>query len=275
MGHACTCNEGSSSTPCGQGLCPPGSACVDSSFGPACNECGFAGEVCCSTFPQCWDDELGVDGGLHCRNGVCAFSPLPKPEAGPHDALAVDACANLMSCEQCVFGYVPVTENPAPVTSNVCSASELQAYISACFSSTGSQAACDTWSAADSGACGACITSPSGPVAQDTLNYGGCIDLTLGTVAKEKSSGGSGSCGDVYAAEEGCLNYVCGGCSPYATTFQDCWTSAGTACASYGELEYSSAVCAPLQNNNVAPNCFPGSDAALLAFFNVFCGTGP
>jgi hypothetical protein len=199
-----------------------------------------------------------------------------------------------VACEVCdVSGYTaPMMGKPAQVL-NACTATQLQAFVTACFSSTASSATCTAWAKQDGGACTTCLN----PVLQSSANWGpfdcatssspcgansgGCVDLILKAQASEKASGGSGSCGDAITGAFGCEDYACSTCT--TADFQACvkdTLSTGTThqCGSYYDVQVNpTGPCMALQSD-AAPaslnNCFPQTDADNVNFVNVWCGTG-
>jgi hypothetical protein len=158
------------------------------------------------------------------------------------------------------------------------------------ISGTANATACDAWKQQDSGACGACVASASesasawGPVVCDsasacTANSGGCVDLLTGTVADEVGQGGAGSCGDLFAVAASCESFACASCFANDTELTQCYQSAtANECQSYDDATKVSNIgpCVAVNADaSAVAVCFPGTDAEVNAFVNVFCGTGP
>ncbi len=202
------------------------------------------------------------------------------------------SCASGLTCEVCdVSGYSSPTMGTPIQAVAACKTADLQAFETACFSSTATSATCATWQKGqpDGGACSACLgaslqsdtswgpfdcESQSSPCG---ANSGGCVDLVLKTQSQEKVKNGAGSCGDLITANFGCQDYACGGCSD--TDFTTCDTSAtANECKSYVDaFSASTGPCAPLLTDATVPadSCFPqADDASRVAFLDVFCGTG-
>jgi hypothetical protein len=174
-------------------------------------------------------------------------------------------------------------------------ASELQAFVTACFSSGATMSACKAWETMDGGACSMCLapvlrTSPQwGPfdcanaMAPCGANAGGCVDLILNTVSQEKTQGGNGSCGDLVTINFGCQDYACSSCdAPSDNNPADgpaCESSAvANECLQYVDgVDSPTGVCGILGSDAAPPainDCFPSTDAENVNFVNVFCGTG-
>jgi hypothetical protein len=171
-----------------------------------------------------------------------------------------------------------------------CTQTELQAFVTACFSSTSSSATCTAWSQQDSGACGSCLApvlqsqTTWGPFDCQTssspcgANSGGCVDLVMNQVSQEGITGGSGSCGDLVTTNFGCQDYACGTCA--TTDFQTCDQSAvANECANFvSQVDSATGVCAGINSDAAPPklsSCFPQSDSDNVNFVDIFCGAGP
>ena len=225
-----------------------------------------------------------TDGGADVKSD----KPITKPDSGGDSG---PGCASGLACENCdVTGYTAVQQGKPVAMPGSCTAAQLQAFVTACFSSGASQATCTAWSQQDSGACGTCLA----PVLQSSANWGpfdcatssspcgansgGCVDLVTNSVSTEKGQGGAGSCGDLVTVNFGCQDYACGTCS--TTDFQTCDQSAtANECKSYVDAVTSdTGPCGPI-NGDAAPakaqSCFPQTDADNVNFVDIFCGTGP
>ena len=244
----------------------------------------------CSSTPK-----NGADGGDTGITGLDAKSDkvVNNNDSGGDGA----ACGSGLACEECnVSGYAPVQMAKPLAVVNACTLTQLQAFVTACFSSGASSSTCTAWEQADSGACGTCLepvlqTSASwGPFDCATssspcgANEGGCVDLVLNTVSTEKSQGGAGSCGDLVTINFGCQDYACSECeAPNDTNAADgtaCDQSAvANECVQYvNAVESGTGACAAIDGDSAPPNsasCFPQSDAQNVDFVNIFCGTGP
>jgi hypothetical protein len=218
------------------------------------------------------------DSGGDTGNGGCSTAPV--------------------SCEQCdVSGYTVAQMGKPTDVINACNATQLQAFVTACFSSGASTATCSAWAKQDGGACSTCLN----PVLQTAANWGpfdcatssspcgansgGCVDLVLGStaIAAEKNNNGAGSCGDAINAAFGCEDFACTGCTVTAD-FTACvkdavGTGATHQCKTYTDVQDSTTGACAVVNSDAAPaaltNCFPQTDADNVNFVNVFCGTGP
>ena len=235
----------------------------------------------------------GCSGGGGNKDGgpdVVAADVKPKPDGSGGDSGG--QCQSGLACEVCdVTSYsAPTMGTPIQVL-NACSPTDLQAFQTACFSSTATSQTCSTWekSQPDGGACAKCLN----PVLQsDTswgpfdcataqspcgANSGGCVDLIMKSQSAEKVKGGAGSCGDLVTTNFGCQDYACGGCS--TTDFATCDKSAtANECKSFvSAVESTTGACAAI-NGDAAPAginaCFPQTDADEVKFLDVFCGTG-
>ncbi len=202
-------------------------------------------------------------------------------------------------CEQCTTdagGYSPIVQGTPTTVMNACTTGELQAFVTACFSSGATTASCTAWNmldaGADAGACAQCLaavteTSPTwGPFVCATTaspcgaNSGGCVDIVLGTVNQEmrvEPDGGVGSCGDQIANAFACEDYTCSTCR--GTDTQACLDDAvATQCATWAQAQTSTTGLCAAANGAAAPaalaSCFPKADVENVAFVNVFCGTG-
>jgi len=177
---------------------------------------------------------------------------------------------------------------------NACSSQEIDAFVAACFGATTTQTTYNAWQTkeADAGACLGCVftlqTSKAwGPLVCTStsclLNRAGCVDLFLGQVSQETSSGGSGSCGDLLGAIYGCQDYACNTCDttpPGSSDYDTCAQAAATnECKSYvGPVDSATGPCAMLTTDASPPgatSCFSEQDTDMPAFMNAFCGTGP
>lgn len=279
--------------------CPTGYTCF---FRPTdgCNAKGqcFAGKaVNCSQYSWCscsWaiTPMCSSTGGLVTLPvfyGVCPSECLGK---------AAIACA---ACD--TSGY-PVTTMSKPVaTPGACSGAQITSWITACHNSS-IPTTCRAWHAAQPQAgmgsgCSACLrATPDSAATWGAIhcadathcsnNIPGCVDLVTNGINQERQAGGSGSCGDLISALEGCENYMCGACPSNDGTGGG-FTGSSEAlceqsvlaneCKSYDTpIESATGPCA-LINGDAAPpkvsRCFPQSDADLPDFFDVFCGTGP
>jgi hypothetical protein len=202
------------------------------------------------------------------------------------------ACQSGLACEVCdVTQYSAPTLGTPIQMKNACTPAELQAFQTACFSSTATTQTCQTWSKGepDGSACVKCLNpnlqsdTSWGPFDCQTTsspcgaNSGGCVDIIMKSQASEKVTGGSGSCGDLVTTNFGCQDYACGGCT--STDFTTCDTSAtANECKQYVDaVQSATGVCAPI-NGDAAPAgidaCFPQDDAGEVKFLDVFCGTG-
>jgi len=96
-------------------------------------------------------------------------------------------------------------------------------------------------------------------------NIEGCVDDALGQVSQEKTSGGSGSCGDLLFASYGCQDAACDACT--GGDFDTCVTAAVAGqCKSYDtSVESPNGPCAALLDD-AAPadvdDCYP--DASIV-----------
>jgi uncharacterized protein (TIGR03382 family) len=211
--------------------------------------------------------------------GVAAFSIAPAAHA---------ACSSGLACEQCdVSGYSPTNQAPplGPST-GACSDTDIQDFVTACVDTSATQATCSAWQTSAPAACSACIVTTNTAASWGALvcastgcqfNTGGCVDLVLGQVSQEASSGGNGSCGDLINASYGCQDYACGTCS--STDFTTCDQSAiANECASYSApVTSTTGPCAVLNGDAGPPQaatCFPQTVADDNAFIAYFCGGG-
>jgi len=229
-------------------------------------------------------------------------------DGGSPDAAEAGLCG-VVACEQCaptvVDGgdaavFIPVTQGKPTALPNACAQAELQAFVTACFSSVATTATCTVWNLSEAdagtdggeGACAVCLaavpqSSPTwGPfdcVATGlpcSANSGGCVDLVLGTVSKEVEQGGAGSCGDAITSAYACEDYACSTCkgADIQTCLQDSIATTHE-CSAFAAAQTSPTGPCATVNDDAAPStlatCFPQTDAANLAFVNVFCGTGP
>jgi len=207
---------------------------------------------------------------------------VPQYDVGPGGCGAV-------ACELCdVSGYVPPVMGVPLQMVGACAASDITAYITACFP-PGTSATCQAWFALDAGACTTCLT-PTQQTASTwgaitcvdsttcNINEAGCVDLLQGTVIDEKAHGGPGSCGDLLTASFGCEDYACSSCTS-PTDFTSCVSDvAMNACVSYVNAEATkNGVCSFLESEAgsvVQSECFPQTNADIATTINVFCGTG-
>ncbi len=238
--------------------------------------------------------------------GIPVNSGCSTPAANNGDAQVLDArpdhrdadagCGSGLMCEECnVSGYMPIMQNKPVQVLNACSAPELQAFVTACFSAGATMGTCTAWEAMDGGACRMCLapvlrTSPTwGPFdcanaqAPCGANAGGCVDLILNTVSQEMSQGGTGSCGDLVTINFGCQDYACSECdAPNDNDAGDgvaCESSAvANECLSFVDAVDSTTGVCGIIGSDAAPaaitDCFPQTDAENVNFVNVFCGTG-
>ena len=233
----------------------------------------------CSSTPA--KDDGGAD--------IKAPDVKPHPDGGD----AAPGCASGLACENCdVTGYTAVQQGKPVAMPGSCTAAQLQAFVTACFSSTATQNTCTTWtnSQPDGGNCATCLS----PVLQSSANWGpfdcatstspcgansgGCVDLVTKTVTAEKGQGGAGSCGDLVTVNFGCQDYACGTCA--TSDFQTCDQSAtANECKSYVDAVTSTTgPCGPINGDAAPPkaqSCFPQTDADNVNFVDIFCGTGP
>ncbi len=253
---------------------------------------GVMGAYGCSS-----NNPIGKDGG----------DAGNKPDTGKADVSQQDGggCPSGLACEQCdVSTYQPGTMSKPVATPGACSGTQITAWITACDSSTSTNATCSAWMAAqpDAGTGSGCVAClGGGPDSAATwgaihcvdsthcfYNFPGCADLVANAVSQEKQAGGTGSCGDAIYAWEGCDDFACGTCPSndgtgggFTGSSQDtCGKSAqANECKNYiTAIDSATGVCA-LINGDAAPaktnNCFPQTDADLPNFFDVFCGSGP
>ncbi len=229
------------------------------------------------------------DGGTDAANdGVVGPDVKPKQDSGGGDS---STCTGVVTCEQCdASGYSAPQEGKPTTVVGACTQAELQAFVTACFSTNANTTTCKAWQTQDSGACGTCLN----PVLQTSAtwgpfdcatssspcgaNSGGCVDLVLGSTATEKGQGGAGSCGDAITSAFGCEDYSCNTCT--TTDFTSCVQDAvAHQCSSYSSVQTSTTGPCAAANSDAAPagiaNCFPQDDAGNVLFVNVFCGTGP
>jgi len=235
----------------------------------------------------------------------CSSSPA-KSDAGEGGIIPKDGskdvvqngdggkCLSGLDCEVCdVTGYTaPVMGTPIQAL-NACSSTDLQAFETACFSSTATTTTCQAWvkTQPDGGVCNACLGATLqsdtswGPFDCQTAqspcgaNSGGCVDLILKSQSAEKVKNGAGSCGDLITTNFGCQDYACGGCTTDAD-FSTCDQSAiANECKPFADaFSQPTGACAPLLSDAAPASlnaCFPqADDASRIAFLNVFCGTG-
>ena len=242
----------------------------------------------------------GGDAGDSGNNGDVHPPPSDSGKDAPQGNDAGNKCPTAVdACEQCdVSGYTPATMGKPTQVIGACTATQLQAFVAACFSSTASTASCQAWGQQDSGACGKCLNptlqsaTTWGPFDCATssspcgANSGGCVDIALAATASEKVGGGAGSCGDAITAAFGCEDYACSTCdstggasSIFAKCVSDSLSTGAThQCSSYYNTQTNpTGPCAALQSD-AAPaslqSCFPQTDADNVNFVNIFCGTG-
>ncbi len=286
---------------CGGIISTSSDAGVDGSITGACSsnsDCA-GGYVCeypvsggCSATKQCFPN-VACKGGISCAcDGTTVTAcgggaPKPIAHTGPCGGADVIAppppCGSSLACEMCdVSGYAPTAQGKPIAASGACSTQQIVDFVTACLSPTATSATCQAWQQVDSGACASCVLTPMtsanwGPLACDnqgcTFNAGGCVDITFGQVSKETGAGGSGSCGDLYNAENGCIEYACISCT--ANDFTTCNNDAmANECKSYVDAtNASNGPCGALDAG--ASRCFPQNNSDFAAFVNVFCGTGP
>lgn len=272
-------------TPCnGDSDCPTDMRCNY----PSTGGCGATKE--CFLQTSCKGKTVCACDGTTITTCAGASKPVAHPgpcnDGGPCGA----ACGSSLCCESCdVTGYAPITMGAARVSVGACTQQQLQAFVTACFSSGADTTSCEAWSTQDAGACAACLTpvltsaTAWGPLDCDTSsspcapNEGGCVDLVLHTTADEAVSGGSGSCGDTITVKDGCVDYGCSTCT--GADVLTCEQSAvANECATYqNQVVSTTGLCAALQGDASSSLgvCFPQTDADNIAFVNVFCGTGP
>ena len=233
----------------------------------------------------------GGGGGKDAGNDVVV---TPK-DSGKDVAQQGDAqaCQSGLACETCdVSGYTTVTQGKPVAMVGACTQQQLQDFVTACFSTTSTQATCTAWSTAnaDAGNCSTCLA----PVLQSDANWGpfdcasqsspcganagGCVDLVTSAVSTETGQGGAGSCGDLITDNFGCQDYACGSCA--TADFQTCDTSAtANECKLYvDKIDSATGPCAAINGDAAPPkvaNCFPQTDADNVKFIDVFCGAGP
>jgi hypothetical protein len=230
---------------------------------------------------------------------VMACAPQTTADGGA-DAGDAGICG-IVACEQCTTdagGFALIAQGTPTAVMNACTQAELQAFVTACFSTDATTSTCAAWnlqdSGADAGVCGTCLapvvqTSPTwGPFDCVTTgspcgaNSGGCVDIVLGTISQELShqpdGGGTGSCGDQITNALACEDYACGNCR--ATDTETCLADATAGeCATWSQAETSTTGVCAIANGDASPSaltsCFPQTDVENVAFVNVFCGTGP
>jgi len=241
--------------------------------------------VAALTANGCGPSKNNGDGGSDAPNDQVIMGKDVKTV----DTGGMDAMCGVVACELCdVSGYSPPTMGSPIQNIGACTASEISAYVAACFA-PGTSATCQAWYAADAGACTTCLTqtvdsatSWGAVTCSDSthcgLNQAGCVDLILGTVSAEKVHNGAGSCGDLVNALFGCQSYDCDSCTA-TTDFQNCETNANTnECSTYFNPEQSTTGACALLQGDAAPatisDCFPQTTADLGNTVNVFCGTG-
>jgi len=226
--------------------------------------------------PPLWDGPLVDDGPV-----------TPKPDAPV-------GCSSGLACEFCdVSGYSPIQMSPPLSQPGACSANDISTFVAACVSTSATQLTCNQWQTqqADAGTgCLDCVFTLQSAAQWGVLictsvmcsfNVPGCIDLELGQVGNEKSSGGAGSCGDLVNADYGCVDYACSTCSaagnPGSTDFDVCSQSAeaGECWAYHSPTTSTTGPCAALAGDAspAAEKCMAQPDFS--ALMNVFCGIGP
>jgi hypothetical protein len=237
---------------------------------------------------NCTSKNPTTDGGTDGGGDVLGMDVKKMDGSGGNDSGKDGGTCNGPPCELCdVSGYTPSQMGSPIQMLNACTASQITAYVAACFA-PGTSTTCNAWYAQDAGACTKCLTPT--PETQTTwgaiscvdsmhcgVNQAGCVDLILNGVALEKGKGGAGSCGDLVNALFGCQSYDCNTCvDPDFTT---CENNANTKeCKPYFDPEQSTTgACASLQGDS-APStisdCFPSTTAGLSNTLNVYCGTG-
>ncbi len=220
------------------------------------------------------------------RRGAAAIAALSVSLVA-WDANA--ACGSGLACELCdVSGYTPTTQSAPAAPSNACSSTDIQGFTTACFGTGATQQTCSAWQSSAPSGCVSCLltqqtASTWGALVCTTqscsVNTPGCVDLALGQVSKEKSQGGSGSCGDLINASYGCQDYACGTCSTTdgpPTSFSQCTQSAiANECATYASaVNSTTGACASIAGDagaGPAALCFPASDTDIPAFLSYFC----
>ena len=263
---------------------------------PSGEQCFFEISQGCAAVGQCFSGFTGSCKGsaaCDCQGkttftvcGPPGFASEPIESVGPcTDVVSPDFCQG-PACEICdVTGYTPAPMAAPLVEKAACTSSEIASFASACLAASATPQGCQAWQA-DAGACASCVltmqtASAWGPLVCSASgcspNLGGCVDLELGTVADEKTSGGTGSCGDYLEAAAGCEEASCLDCQP--SDLAACEQSTALqACKTYVDAASSAAPCAPLATDAAPPGtsrCAPQSDADYAAFLDVFCGAGP
>ena len=280
-------NDGGMDGPITMGPCTSSSDC------PSGSQCLYPANGGCSAAMQCIPVSLGQCKGepaCSCSGmniTICGGATEPVAHVGPCLTEIEGGCTTNVACENCdVSGFTPPELAKPTEMPNACSASQLAAFVVACVSSTSTSTTCNAWLMQDSGTCGTCltfsqITAPTwGPFyctsSSCTLNAGSCVDLELKTVGQEKKQGGPGSCGDAVTTAYACDDYVCGSCTTMSDSSQCYQDAAMNECAAQSSvLQNPTGPCAALTTDAGPSVCFPSTDADMVNFINVFCGTGP
>ncbi len=265
--------------------------CATDSSCPSGTKCGYSTTAGCAAKKTC----LPATGIGACKGkffcacdgtsvSVCGgVSPKPVASPGLCDAGPI-GCSSPLACEVCdVTGFSPVPQSKPLVAANACPSTDLAAFVVACFDPSATAASCQAWQQAENTANAACLgclftqvsAAAWGPLVCDTsqcsLDVGGCVDVALDQVAQEKSSGGPGSCGDLYSDEYGCVGFACGQCSSTSDASQCESSATANECKTYADATTATnGPCGGLDAG--ATPCFPQTPADYAAFFVRFCG---
>lgn len=161
---------------------------------------------------------------------ACGSSGDKSPDSGAdaradvhvEDDAAIDSPGGVCGPVD-VTGYQPSTfVPPNPPHANKCTSQQTSDYAQC--QAAKNTSLCKQFADGQTGqACRQCIETQASDqrwgvivfqgTTSGTINVEGCVDDALGQVAKEKESGGTGSCGDLLHASYGCQEEACAACS--------------------------------------------------------------
>jgi hypothetical protein len=209
-------------------------------------------------------------------------SPVPAGDqfldAGTPSSNAPTSCS-----PAAMGGWQATWTAPEAFAQNVCSASQIAGFYSACLASPVDPAACTQFAQANA-ACSACLDTKDGDPALGpvvwhlgrtyyTVNVAGCI-------ARERGDVTATGCGAVYGETVECQEQACNACfttaSPSFDQFATCeGEAASTVCK--GLHDSIPPACGNL-NTGAAATCFPGKGATAEDAYTLvapkFCGAG-
>ena len=241
-------------------------ACSGGATTPSIDGSGSGTDSGASTVPV-------ADAGMHAQMTPPALDSGGSPST-PTDAGA-PACSPM---DQSAF--MPAAYVHAVKQAGKCTAAQLTAYVTACFSTTSTAATCTTFTGASANtACAACLAPPAaastpGPIFLGSdgqpagFNTPGCIEL----VDPMKGP----ACAPAYDAAGQCGASACSGCAvtdmASAQVANMCATAALKGTCSSFSTKADSACAADVADGGAASICQLNTDADIAAALALFCG---